>query len=230
MSRGNPIWTAATYALLVLMLADLYLVFIWAPTEKTMGDVQRIFYFHVPSAWVAFLAFFMVFIGSVAYLIKRDLRYDRLALASAEIGVAFCTIVLVTGPIWARPAWGIWWTWDARLTSTLVLWLIYASYLLLRGFVEEPLRKAVLAAVVGIVGFADVPIVYMSIRWWRTQHPSPVFGGGQGSGLDPEMRVAFFFSLAVFTLLFAVLVSFSARVKSSEHLLGTLRRRLAIKE
>ncbi|MBI2838498.1 MAG: cytochrome c biogenesis protein CcsA [Acidobacteria bacterium] len=230
MRERDTVWSTLSYVLFFAMLTSLYLIFLFAPIERTMGHVQRIFYFHVPSAWVAFLAFFMVFLASVAYIMTRNLRYDRLALASAEVGVIFCTIVLVTGPIWARPAWGIWWTWDARLTSTLVLWLIYASYLLLRGFVEEERRKALLAAVVGIVGFVDVPIVYMSIRWWRTQHPQPVFAGGEGSGLDPQMRLAFFFTLAVFTILFAILTRLSAGVRRAEQDLAELDRLIAIKE
>ncbi len=156
-----------------------------APTEATMGDVQRIFYYHLPSAWVAFLLFFVNFLASVWYLIRRNAGADALALAAAEVGVSFCTIVLLTGPIWARPVWGIWWTWDARLTSTLVLWLIYVSYLVLRHYATGG-QVPVLAAALGIFGFVDVPIVYMAIRWFRTQHPQPVIGGGEGSGLAPR--------------------------------------------
>jgi heme exporter protein C len=171
-----------------------------APTEATMGDVQRIFYYHLPSAWVAFLLFFVNFLASVWYLVRRSSGADALALASAEVGVSFCTIVLITGPIWARPIWGIWWTWDARLTSTLVLWLIYVSYLVLRHYATGG-QIPVLAAALGIFGFLDVPIVYMAIRWFRTQHPQPVIGGGQGSGLDPRMWVAVLWNLAAFAML-----------------------------
>jgi heme exporter protein C len=198
------------------MLLNLYLIFFYAPTERTMGLVQKIFYFHVPSAWVAFLAFFLVFIGSAGVLAARKESFDRLAEASASIGVLFCTLVLLTGPIWAKPAWGVWWTWDARLTSTLVLWFLYVGYLLLRSYIPDASRRATLSAILGIVGFVDVPIVYLSIRWWRTQHPAPVIGGGESSGLDPRMRVAFFFSLAVFTLLFVVLLRLRMRSQASE--------------
>ncbi len=156
-----------------------------APTEQTMGDVQRIFYYHVPSGWVAVLCFFVNFLASIVYLWKRSAASDALAAASAEVGVVFCTVLLITGPLWARPVWGIWWTWDARLTTTLVLWLIYVSYLVLRRFAAGG-QTQVLAAAFAIFGFVDVPIVYMSIRWFRTQHPSPVMGGGQDSGLDPS--------------------------------------------
>jgi len=166
-----------------------------APTEATMGEVQRIFYYHVPSAMVAFLFFAISLLGSVAFLSLRHSRpvaaqiADAWAVSGAEVGVLYCTIVLITGPLWARPVWGIWWTWDARLTTTLVLWLIYVSYLLLRRFVAGP-QMQTLAAVLGIFGALDVPIVYMSNRWWRTQHPAPVMGGGENSGLAPSMATA----------------------------------------
>jgi len=166
-----------------------------APTEATMGEVQRIFYYHVPSAMVAFLFFTISLLGSIAFLTLRHSRpiaaqaADAWAVSGAEVGVLFCTIVLITGPLWARPVWGIWWTWDARLTTTLILWLIYVSYLLLRRFVAGP-QMQTLAAVLGIFGALDVPIVYMSNRWWRTQHPAPVMGGGENSGLAPSMAAA----------------------------------------
>lgn len=170
-----------------------------------MGDIQRIFYVHVPSAWTAFAAFFVVFICSIAYLMTKNLKWDRIALACAEIGTIFCTAVLITGPIWAKPVWGIWWTWDARLTLTLVLWLIYMGYLMLRRYVDSTERRAVLAAIVGIAGFIDVPLVYFAIRWWRTQHPQPVIAGGEGSGLDPRMATTLWVCVAAFTLLFFAL-------------------------
>jgi heme exporter protein C len=189
-----------------------------APTEATMGNVQRIFYYHLPSAWVAFLLFFVNFLASVWYLIRRTDGADALALASAEVGVSFCTIVLLTGPIWARPIWGIWWTWDARLTSTLVLWLIYVSYLVLRHYATGG-QVPVLAAALGIFGFVDVPIVYMAIRWFRTQHPQPVIGGGQGSGLDHTMWVAVLWNLAAFAMLALMFVWARYRQALAEHAL-----------
>ncbi len=188
------------------LLVALYLIFLYAPQEETMGEVQRIFYYHVPAAWTAFLAYFFLFLASVYYLWKRSPVADGLAQACGEVGFVFCTIVLVTGPLWAKPVWGIWWTWDARLTSTFVLWLLFVSYLMLRSYVLSPGRAATLAAVVGIIGFVDVPIVYMSIRWWRTQHPQPVIAGGEGSGLDPHMWVALLVSWGAFLCLFTYLV------------------------
>lgn len=193
--------------LFIMMSVCLYLVFVWVPNEKTMGIIQRIFYFHVPSAWVGFLAFGVVFAMSIMYLIKRDDKWDRLASISAEIGLLFTTIMLTTGPIWAKPVWGIWWTWDARLTLALVLWLIYVAYVMLRVYIHEDAKRARLSAVVGIIGFLDVPLVYMSIRWWRTQHPSPVMAGGEKSGLAPEMLLTFLLCLFTFTLLYLVLLN-----------------------
>src|ERR1700678_4544720 len=224
----------------ILLSFALYEALIGAPTEQTMGDVQRIFYYHVPSAWTAFTLFFINFIASVQYLVRSSSSADRvasyvaggvglvvfaaaffvplpmgirpsavattglliaglyflirslfsppatdaLAVASAEVGVVFCTVVLVTGPLWARPVWGIWWTWDLRLTSTLVLWLIYVSYLVLRRF-SDSAQTPVLAAVLAIFGALDVPLVYFSIWFFRTQHPQPVIGGG--GSIDPRM-------------------------------------------
>src|ERR1700678_4478485 len=158
-----------------------------APDEKTMHAVQRIFYFHLPS-WIAmFSALCVVFYANVAYLVTKKRKFDALGVAGVEVGVMCCTIGLITGPLWARPVWGIWWTWDARLTSTFVLWLLYVSYLLLRGLLEDPEKKATLSAIFGIFASLDMPLVYVSNRLWRTQHPQPVILGGSGSGLDPTM-------------------------------------------
>jgi heme exporter protein C len=186
-----------------------------APTERTMGDVQRIFYYHVPSAWTAFLLFFANFLASVVYLIWRNQKADAVAAATAEVGVVFCTVVLVTGPIWARPVWGIWWTWDARLTTTLVLWLIYVSYLVLRRY-STGTQTSVLAAALAIFSFVDVPIVYMTIRWFRTQHPSPVIGGGGDSGLDPSMWPPLLWNWLAFSMLAIILVVARYRLQRME--------------
>ena len=194
------IYSALTF---LSMLAAIILVFSYAPIERTMGIVQKIFYFHVPSAWISFLAFFIVFVSSIIYLAKKDRYWDIIASASAEIGVVFCSLVLITGPIWAKKAWGIAWTWDAKLTSAVVLWLIYVSYLMLRNYVYDESKRANLSAVVGIIGFIDVPLVYLSTKWWRTQHPKQVIGGGENSGLDPKMLLTFIVCLIAFTLLFS---------------------------
>jgi heme exporter protein C len=183
----------AAVMVLLLIAAAAYAALFVAPTERSMGVIQRIFYLHVPSAWAAFMAFFICFIANLQYVFRRQPRWDWLGVSSAEVGLAFTTVVLVTGPIWAHPVWGIWWTWDARLTSTFVLWLLYVSYLLLRTLIEEPDRRALLSSLFGIFAFLDVPLVYGSIRWWRTQHPQPVILGAPGSGLDPRMRSVLFF-------------------------------------
>jgi len=194
MKRAFPILAVLT----ALLLAYAFYEAIWvAPTERTMGDVQRIFYYHVPSAWTAFCLFFTNLIASIVYLVWKSSKADALAVAAAEVGVIFCTVVLVTGPIWARPVWGIWWTWDVRLTSTLVLWLIYMSYLVLRRFSDSS-QTPKLAAVLAIFGALDVPLVYFSIWFFRTQHPQPVIGGG--GSLDPRMLRVFLINLAVFSL------------------------------
>lgn len=206
------------------LIAAMYGAFLWAPTEKTMGDIQRIFYVHVPAAWNALIAFIVVFIGSVAYLITKNFQWDRLALAAAEVGTIFCAAFLATGPLWAKPVWGIWWTWDARLTSSLILWLMYLGYLLLRDFLEDAQRRAALAAVFGIFAFVDVPIVYFSIRLWRTQHPQPVVMGGEGSGLDPTMFKALMLSWAAFSLLFVLLMMLRMRLEKSRSEVQQLRR------
>src|ERR1017187_7114835 len=183
-----------------LMIWGFYQAIYVAPDDAMQGELFRIIYYHVPSAAVAFLFFAVSLAGSIGYLSFRRSHPERAqgadawALAGAEVGVIFCTVVLLTGPLWGRRAWGIWWTWDARLTTTLVLWLIYVSYLLLRRFAAGP-QVQTLAAVLGIFGALDVPIVYMSNRWWRTQHPAPVFGGAQGSGMDPSMVPAFLWNM-----------------------------------
>jgi heme exporter protein C len=196
MKRGFPILAVVTALLLSFAL---YEALIAAPTEQTMGNVQRIFYYHVPSAWTAFVLFLINFVSSVIYLIRRNPKADILAYVSAEVGVVFCTVVIVTGPIWARPVWGIWWApGDIRLTTTLVLWLIYISYLMVRRLSTGG-KTPVIAAVLAIFGALDVPLVYFSIWFFRTQHPSPVIGGG--GSLDPRMAHVLLINWAAFLCL-----------------------------
>jgi len=201
----KPAFTIFALLTLCLLSYALYAALVVAPTELTMGDVQRIFYYHVPSAWTAFILFTINFVASVVYLIKRSVKADIVALVSAEVGVVFCTVVLVTGPIWARPVWGIWWTWDIRLTTTLVLWLIYVAYLMLRRF-SVGSQTALIAAVLAVFGALDVPLVYFSIWFFRTQHPSPVIG--KGGSLDPVMAHVLLINWAAF-MCFGFLVCWS---------------------
>lgn len=187
-----------------LMVWGYYQAIFVAPNDAMQGEIFRILYYHVPSWAVTFAFFALSFVGSLGFLAARHKHPDRaqifdaLAVAGAEIGVVFCTVGLTTGPIWGRRAWGIWWTWDARLTTSLVLWLIYVSYLMVRRFAAGPQMQS-LAAVLGIFGALDIPIVYMSNRLWRTQHPAPVFGGATGSGMaSPMVRVLLWNMLAWF--------------------------------
>ena len=202
MNKAFPILGVLTAFLLSYALYQALEV---APTEQTMGDVQRIFYYHVPSAWTAFTLFTVNLVASLLYLFRRNPASDIVALVSAEVGVVFCTIVLVTGPIWARPVWGIWWTWDMRLTSTLVLWLIYISYLVLRRFSSSG-ETPILAATLAIFGALCVPFVYFSIRFFRTQHPQPVIGGG--GSIDPRMLHVLLINWLAFSC-FALLICWS---------------------
>ena len=193
-----------TWASAVVMIVALYLAFVYAPTERTMGDMQRIFYFHVSSAWVGFFAFFVTLIASVAYLWKGTRKWDIVALSSVEVGVTFMTMAIISGSIWAKVAWNVWWTWDPRLTTSTILWLIYVSYLMLRNAIDEEPRRARFAAVHGIVGFVSVPITFMAIRWWRTIHP--VILDSQGFSLATPMLITMLFCIGAFTLLYFTLL------------------------
>jgi len=209
----------------LLVPVCLYVIFRIVPTEEKMGVVQRIFYFHVPSAIAGFLGVFLCAVCSALYLWTRDRRFDRVAHASAELGVLFFTIVLLTGPIWARPVWGVWWTGEVRLTSTLVLWLMYVGYLILRQSAESPEQAARWGAVLGIVGALDLPIIYKSVEWWRGLHPK-VFKVSGGQGLDPAMGRAFGLCLFTFVLLFFVLLIKRCRVGALEDQVHSMTRRL----
>jgi heme exporter protein C len=210
------------------MAVSIYTVFLFAPMEQTMGDVQRIFYFHVSSAWVGMFAFLIVFIASIAYLRGQRRFWDRIALSSAEIGVVFLTMALITGSLWAKPTWNTWWTWDPRLTTSAILWTIYVVYLVLRGAIEEPIQRARLSAIFGIIGFIDVPIVFMAVRWWRTIHP--VIFDSQGFDLSERMLVTFIVCLVSFTLLYVTLLIQRYRLESLRDRVRRLRQQLEEQE
>ena len=219
--NGRFVVAAVTAA---LMLVNLYFIFMVAPTDSVLGHVQRVFYFHVPVAIMSFLAFFIVFVASIAYLWKRDPRWDSLAHAAGEIGVVFVSLALVTGVIWSRPVWNTWWTWEPRLTTTLILWLIYLAYLMVRSFAPNRSKGATYAAVVGIVGFIDVPIVYFSVEWWRSIHPSAVVGPlAQSDALSSTMSLVLLFSFVAFLSLFLYLVLERMALRDSEDELGAVR-------
>jgi heme exporter protein C len=195
--------TALVIILIPGMVLALYMALIAAPRETTMGDLQRIFYFHVPAAIAGMIAFAVNFAASLMYVIRRNRWWDNLGLSAAEVGVMFLIMVLVTGPIWAKPAWFVWWTWSPRLTLSLVLCLLYVAYLLIRNYIEDPEKRALISAVFGIIAFADTPLVWFSIRWWRDIHPSPMLETG---GLSPSMRPAFFVCMVVFQILLIFLL------------------------
>lgn len=212
-----PLGLAAGAAL----LGGLYVGLVRAPADVVQGEVQRIMYLHVPTVLVAYLAFFVVFAGSIAYLATRREHWDILAHASAEIGVLFTALTIAAGAIWGKPTWGAWWTWDARLTTTAILLLIYLGYLLLRAAVEDPHRGARYAAVVGILGFLDIPIIHKSVEWWRTLHqPSSLARGA----IDPALLFPLLLNLAAFALLYAFLLA--QRMELGHLEAELLRRRL----
>lgn len=206
---------------------SLFLIFIWVPNEKVQGPVSKIIYFHVSSAWLGFFAFLVVMLSGIMYLKTKNLKWDVISCASAEIGVLFTTIVLVTGPIWGRASWNAWWTWDSRLTTTLVLWFIYVAYLMIRSSFAEEEKKARISAVFGIIGFLDVPIVWMSIRWWRTIHPTIVSSGG--FAMDPRMVLTLLVSLTSFTLLYFYLLRKSVAISNLIHETETLKEQIMTK-
>ena len=222
--RGDSVRMALLLVTSALMFANLALIFLWVPTESVMGVVQRIFYFHVPLAWVGFLAFAIVFVGSILYLWKGQRRWDALAHSAAEIGVLFTTLMLITGTTWAKPVWGVWWTWDPRLTTSLILWLLYVGYLMLRAYAPTPSQAARYSAVMGIIAFIDVPIVYFAVDWWRNIHPEMVIGPLAESGsLEGSMVVTLLFSLLTFTTLFAYLLWERVSLRNAEDSLQGLR-------
>jgi heme exporter protein C len=203
----------------------LWATFLYAPEEKVMGAAQKIFYFHVPAAFVTYLGVALMLGASIGYLWTRDLRWDALSLAATEIAVLFCTIVLITGPIWAKPAWNTWWTWEARLISTLVLWVLLVVCLMLRGYADSRELGARLAAIVGIVAAVDIPIIHKAVEWWRGQHPE-VFRG-EGAGLAPEMATAFGLATLASFLLMGLLVTLRYRAARMELRADELADRLA---
>ncbi len=218
--------TLALAVLFGLMMAvTLYAALLSAPTERIQGSAQRTFYFHVPLAWTSYLAFFVVFLASIVYLLKRDLRADALARASAEVGLLFTTLMLLSGSLWARPIWGTWWSWDARLTTTLLLWFIYVGYLMLRSSVADEHKAARYAAVIGIIGALDIPIIHQSVVWWRSLHPESIVLAEGGPAMPQSMLIALLISLATFTVLYTVLVILRMRIEQLRVDVRAMRRR-----
>jgi heme exporter protein C len=205
---------------LATMLIGSYVGLAVVPADAAQGNVQRLMYVHVPAAWLAFLAFFVVFVMSVLYLIQRDDRWDRVAASSAEIGVVFTVLTLLLGMMWGKPTWGVFWTWDPRLTTTAILLAIYVGYGALRSFAEDGEKRARWSAIVGVIGFANVPIVYMSVTWWRTLHQPP----SSPRSVDPDILWTLMLNLAAFTLVYLYLMVRRVRFAKLE---GELEKRMA---
>jgi heme exporter protein C len=226
---GSALKTWLGVATGALMLAALFMVFVYVPTEAEEGIVQRIFYFHVPIAWVTFVAFGLVAISGVFYLWMRQEVWDELGYAAAETGMVFCTLMLITGSIWAKPIWGTWWTWDSRLTTCLILWLLYGGYLVLRALAGDTPETARIAAVVGIVGALDVPIIIVSVRLWRTIHPAVLVTRQGSHGLeDPRMIATLLVAIAAFTALFMWLLWLRFATLRAGTRIARLKLRLAL--
>jgi heme exporter protein C len=206
------------------ILLALAMVFLYAPREAVMGDVQRIFYFHVASAWVGFFAFFVTFLAGIGHLARGGRHWDSIASSSAEIGLTFIAMTVITGALWARPVWGVYWTWEPRLTISAVQLLVYVAYGMLRASVEEPERRARFAAVYGIVAFVTVPLSWFAIRWWRSIHPD-ILTGGEGMSITPRMAHTLLVSLAAFTLLYVTLLRQRVRLERLGDALAHLRSR-----
>lgn len=209
---------ALPVAAVVAVTVAIGFIFLYAPTEAVQGEVQRIFYVHVPSAWLAYIGFFVAAGASVMVLRRSGSdwqRWDAIALANVEVAMVFLTVVLTTGPIWARRAWGVWWSWDARLTSTLVLWLIFAGYLGYRALTPPGEQRARLAAVIGLVGAVDIPVVHFAVSWWRSAHPDATVLRAGGPELPGSMLVTLLISFAALAVLFAALLVVRIRIEEA---------------
>ena len=198
------------------LVAGLVMGFGVAPREVTQGNVQRIMYLHVPSVWVAYLAFAVVFVASIAYLARRAEAADRIACASAEVGVLFTAVTIASGSIWGKPTWGTWWTWDARLTSVAILFVVYLGYLLLRGMIEDRERAARYSAVLGIIAALDLPLIHFSVYWWRTLHQPPSIMKPGAATMPPVILAALLVNFVAFTLLYVYFVLTRARLLRRE--------------
>ena len=213
--RGKVLGVLALF----FVIAGLYSALIQAPPDANQGDVQRIMYIHIPSILTAYLSFFIVFVGSCLYLWKREKRDDILARSAAEIGVLFTALTIIEGSIWGRPTWGVWWTWDARLTLTAILLMIFVGYLMLRSLIEDEDRAAVSGAILGIIGFLDIPLIHMSVYWWRTLHQPPSIlrpDKAPWENIHPAMLTALAINFVAFLLLYFYLLGLRIRIGDAE--------------
>jgi heme exporter protein C len=229
-----------TIAAAVLMLVGLFMALVWAPdatnlTAPAERYAQRIFYFHVPAAWVGFLAFMVAAVTAVLYLATRNERWDVLGLSSVEIGLAFFTMVMLSGPIWAKPTWNVWWTWDPRLTISTISWLLYIGYIMLRGAIDNPERQARFGAIYALIAAMSIPLNWMAIRWWRTIHPAVVMPGGNadavgGFGMSANIQTTLFFCLFAFTVFYITLMVHRVNLENLQRRVNSLRQELLYNE
>ena len=208
--------TALLFLSAMLMMVCIYLIFIWVPTEKNLGISQRILYFHVPIAWVGMVSIFVVGTASLIHLITGNEKWDHVAYSAAELGVIFATLILVTGAIWAKPVWGVWWSWDPKLTTTLILWFIYVGYLMVRSFAPQGSKGRKYASVVALIGAVDSPLIYLASIWWRTAHPDLNLGPLAESDLDSSMLLVFLISLVTFTVFYLYLILERIEIRRAE--------------
>lgn len=235
-ARGFSWGYALTIISAVLMLVALYMALVWAPdaanlTAPAERYAQRIFYFHVPSAWIGFLAFIVAAVASVLYLVTRKQKWDMWGLASVEIGLTFFTMVMLSGPIWAKPTWNVWWTWDPRLTISTISWLLYIGYLMLRGAIDNPERQARFAAVYSLVAVISIPINWMAIRWWRTIHPAVVAPGKNadamgGFGMSDNIQTTLMFCLFAFTIFYITLMYHRIKLENLKRRVEALKQQV----
>ena len=212
----------------VLMVGSLYMSLIWAPTEITLGDSQRIFYIHIPLAWLGMLSVIILAIFSIAYLITRNIKWDNLAYSTAELGFILITLVLVTGMIWSKAEWTVWWTWDPKLTTTVILWFIYLAYIMLRMYGPSDLRGASYGAVLGIIGAIDVPMIYMAANWWSSAHPELNIGplSDQSSSVNSEMMMTLLVSLIAYTMLYIIILNEKYVVQKGTNLIDETYKKI----
>ena len=225
-------WSPIRDGLLVLsallMALSLYMIFMWAPTEQNLGVSQRIFYFHVPLGWLGMVSIVIVAFASIMHLLTGRERWDSLAHSTAEVGLIAATLIIVTGSIWAKPVWGVWWTWDAKLTTTLILWFIYVGYLMVKAYAPAGSQGRRFASVVALIGAIDAPIIYFATVWWRTAHPELNIGPlAESGGLDSRMALTFLVSLVAFTVLYVYVLIERYSLKQTANDLDELHRRAA---
>ena len=207
----------------LMMALTLYMVFLWVPTEQNLGVSQRIFYFHVPLGWIGMVSIMVVAVASILHLVTGKQKWDDLAYSTAEIGIIFASLILVTGAVWAKPVWGVWWTWDAKLTTTLVLWFIYVGYLMVRAYGPAGTQGRRFASVIALIGAIDAPIIYKATDWWRSAHPE----NNIPSDLNGQMLLTLLVSVLTFTILYVYLLTERYSLRRSESDLDELHQRIA---